>query len=310
MPDDTKATQAAMDDRLTLRAGQAELELSLDGGCITAFRWQREEGSIDWMRPAPAGSGFAPTDAACFPLVPYSNRIRNGRFAFEGETYQLARNFPPEEHAIHGHGWQNRWRAQAQQDGSATLVFDFPRDGGEDPWPTTYRAEQRFELGETSLAVEIAVTNTGDRSMPAGLGLHPYFVRTPDCRLTANTGQMWESDETMMPTRLVTPPAALDPNLGVKPSTAVLDSCYAGFGGRAEIEWPEWDAKLTMQSEASLGFLVVFTPPGETFFCVEPVSAMTNAVNLAGEGIGDGGIRSLAPGERFAARTLFTLEQS
>lgn len=291
------------DERILLRSGQAELELSLNGGCITAFRWLLDDRGIDWMRPAPPGGGFAPTEAACFPLVPYSNRIRDGRFDFEGRSYQLALNFPPEGHSIHGHGWQRRWRAESQQQTSVALVFDFPAAGGDDPWPVAYRAEQRFELSETTLAIEIAVTNKGERNMPVSLGLHPYFVRTPDCRLVAKTGQMWESDATMMPTRLVAPPAGKAPSQGVRPSKVSLDSCYADFAGRAEIEWPEWNAGLTVQSDDSLGFLVVYTPPGENFFCVEPVSAMTDAVN---QGRQDSGLRSLGPGERFAARTLYS----
>ncbi|NIA68825.1 aldose 1-epimerase [Pelagibius litoralis] len=305
MPDDRAKTEEKADDRVTLRAGRAELELSLDGGCITAFRWHGSAGAIDWMRPAPAGSGFPPTDTACFPLVPYSNRIRDGRFDFEGRLYQLPLNFPPESHAIHGHGWQGRWQVEARGEASATLVFENSDSATRGEWPAAYRAEQRFELSEDDLLVEIAVSNEGDQSMPVGLGLHPYFPRTPECRLTAEVGRMWENDDEVMPTLMVTPPPEKDPNHGVLPSSAGIDNCFAGFGGKAVIEWPEWRAKMTIYSGASLGFLVVFTPPGENFFCVEPVSAMTDAVNLAQEGRGDTGFRSLAPGERFAAKLRF-----
>ena len=306
MPADNASPAAAASERLRLRAGRAELELSRRGGCITAFRWHREDGAVDWMRPAPAGDDFAPTDAACFPLVPYSNRIRDGRFVFEGEPYQLALNFPPESHSIHGHGWQGEWELAAGDGASATLIFDFPAAGGEDPWPAAYRAEQRFLLGEDSLTVEIAVTNCGSRNMPVSLGLHPYFLRSADCRLIAEVGQMWQSDATMLPTDLVAPEADKDPGQGIRPADVSLDSVFTGFAGRAEIAWPGWGAKLTMQSDQDLGFLVVFTPAGEDFFCVEPVSAMTDAVNQASQGRRDSGLRILGPGERFAAKTVFT----
>lgn len=295
------------DDRLTLRAEQAELELSLDGGCITAFRWHADGRAIEWMRPAPAGSGFPPTDTACFPLVPYSNRIRNGRFEFEGRVFQLPLNFPPEHHSIHGSGWQSRWRVEAQGASNATLAFE-NLDGGENEWPSAYRAEQRFELSKEDLLIEISVSNEGFERMPAGLGLHPYFPRTPQCRVTASVGQMWESDDEVMPTRMIAPPAGLNPGDGIQVDRTHLDNCYTGFDGKAVIEWPEWRAKMTVQSGASLGFLVVFTPPNESFFCVEPVSAMTDAINLAAEGRGDSGLRILAPGERFSAKVRYTPE--
>ena len=116
---------------------------------------------------------------------------------------------------------------------------------------------------------------------------------------------MWESDAGMMPTRLADPPACKDPNLGIQPARANLDTCFADFAGKAEIEWPEWGARLTMTSDESLGFLVIFTPPNADFFCVEPVSAMTDAVNRAEQGDKDSGLRTIAPGERFTATTVF-----
>lgn len=307
MSGDNPEIKTRTDDRLTLRAEQAELELSLDGGCITAFRWHGEGGALNWMRPAPAGSGFPPTDAACFPLVPYSNRIRHGRFEFDGRVFQLPLNFPPEQHSIHGHGWQNRWRVEAQSAATATLVFE-DLEGGENAWPSGYRAEQRFELSKQDLLIEISVSNEGFERMPAGLGLHPYFPRTPLCRLTANVGQMWESDDEVMPTLMIAPPDGLNPGAGIEVSSTQLDNVFTGFDGKAVIEWPEWRAKMTIQSGASLGFLVIFTPPGEDFFCVEPVSAMTDAINQAAEGRGDSGLRILAPGERFTAKVRYAPE--
>ena len=302
-------TSPAVDarDRLTLRAGRAEVELSRQGGCITAYRWHSGDDLIDWMRPAPVEDSFAPTDAACFPLVPYSNRICEGRFEFEGSTYQLALNFPPEGHSIHGHGWQREWQIAEQDATAATLAFDFePAAGGEDPWPAAYSAEQRFLLDEDNLTVEIAVTNRGSRNMPVSLGLHPYFPCSAGCHLTAKVDQMWQSDATMLPTDLVAPEAERDPGQGIRPADVSLDSVFTGFAGTAEMVWPERDARLTMQSDPGLGYLVVFTPDGEDFFCVEPVSAMTDAVNQANRGRRDTGLRVLAPGERFAAEVVFT----
>jgi aldose 1-epimerase len=50
----------------------------------------------------------------------------------------------------------------------------------------------------------------------------------------------------------------------------------------------------------------LFTPAGEDFLCVEPVSHCTDAFNMAAAGATDTGSRVLAPGERFEARVTFT----
>jgi aldose 1-epimerase len=292
--------------RVCLTDGLAEAEVApAEGGCLTAFRWQGREGgrdgAIDWLRPAPPQRGFAPSASACFPLVPYSNRIRQGRFHFAGRDYTLAPNFDPSPHTIHGHGWQRAWQVAAQDKDSLTLAY---RHDGSD-WPQPYRAEQRFVLADGSLSVTLAVTNEGDGPMPAGLGLHPYFPRTPDCRLTAPVSQLWATDDEVMPTALVAPPPGADPGAGLTPATVALDNGFTGFAGRAVIAWPERGASLTLEGDAALAFLVVYTPPGADFFCVEPVSHCTDAVNLAAAGRGDTGIRTLAPGEGFAATVRF-----
>jgi len=177
--------------RVRLSDGLAVLEVApAQGGCITAYRWRRGEHSIDWLRPAPGTGRFAPNDSGCFPLVPYSNRIRDGRFRFGGKSICLQPNFAPSPHTIHGHGWQRPWRITDESADRLSIAYD--HDGSD--WVTPYRAEQRFMLRDGALGMEIAVTNTGNEPMPAGLGLHPYFPRTPRCRLSAPVRQMWKTD--------------------------------------------------------------------------------------------------------------------
>ena len=66
-------------DLLTLSSGRLRLILTpAIGGSIAAFEW------IDDDRPRPilrrAGTHGDVLDASSFPLVPYVNRIRDGRF--------------------------------------------------------------------------------------------------------------------------------------------------------------------------------------------------------------------------------------
>jgi len=289
-------------DRIRLAHGSAEAEVApAGGGCLTAFRWHSGGGTIDWLRPATPRGGFPPNAAACFPLVPYSNRIRDRRFHFAGREQHVAANFGTSPHSIHGHGWQRPWQVTAQDARSVTLAY---RHDGSD-WPQPYRAEQRVALnGDGALAVSLAVTNEGGGPMPAGLGLHPYFPRTPRCRLTAAVKAMWATDAEVMPTALVAPPQGANPAAGLRPAEVALDNGFTGFAGRAVIDWPERAASLTLEADAALAFLVVYTPAGADFFCAEPVSHCTDAVNLAACR-DDTGLRVLAPGETFAAGARF-----
>ena len=60
-----------------------------------------------------------------------------------------------------------------------------------------------------------------------------------------------------------------------------------------------------MAAERPLGFLTLYTPPGQPYFCAEPVSNITNAFNLT-HGPDDTGLIILAPGAKIAARVQFT----
>ncbi len=66
-----------------------------------------------------AAAARDPYATAGFPLVPYSNRIGNGSFEWRGKCMTLARNFPPEPHAIHGVGFERAWQVRSRSADSA-----------------------------------------------------------------------------------------------------------------------------------------------------------------------------------------------
>jgi len=145
--------------------------------------------------------------------------------------------------------------------------------------------------------------------MPAGLGWHPYFPRTPRTTITADVQAIWSTDDGVMPTSLAPPRPETDPARGVMVDAVPLDNCFVGWRRRAVIEWPESGMRLVMTAEAPLDFLVVYTPPGRPFFCVEPVSHVTDAFNLAAAGRADTGARALEPGETLQATASLSLER-
>ena len=90
---------------ITLRADRARAGIApWIGGSIAHYHWIDGARRHDWLRPAAPADLLAGTAGrlACFPLVPFSNRIRDGRFAFGGHTVALPLNQPPQPHALHG----------------------------------------------------------------------------------------------------------------------------------------------------------------------------------------------------------------
>lgn len=284
---------------LTIGHGDYELELRpKGGGCITAFRYR----GLDVMRPATEAfwRSFEPREAASFPLAPYSNRIADGRFSYDGRDYRLPVNMPPEPHAIHGDGWQSSWDVEDKEPTRAVLRHE-PEDA-----PIPYQGRQYFALDDDGLHAKLEITNTGPHPLPFGFGHHPYFPRTEGLTLEADLKEVWLPDERMLPKEKTAIPDAWDFSAPRRLAALELDYCFTGFGGKALMHWPETGLRLSIQSDPIFGHLVVFVPKGETFVCVEPVSNVTNAVHQLSEGRKDTGLVVLKPGEMISGAMRFT----
>jgi aldose 1-epimerase len=242
------------------------------GGAIGALRYQGH----DVLRPAPATAN-SPLDTACFPLLPYANRIAHGRFGFAGREHRLPLNFGDHPHSLHGVGWQTAWNLTALAPDMAVLTH---AHAGGVAWPWAYRAEQRFTLAPAEVRVEVSLTNTGGETMPAGLGLHPYFLRDAATRLSFVASELWLADDTMLPTEAVAPERYGDWTSGpAVEGDGLIDNAYAGWPGTARIE-QSWGAVEMAATNAPV--LHLYRPPAADFFCVEPVGHLPDAINRDG----------------------------
>jgi aldose 1-epimerase len=263
----------------------------LRGGAIRAFDWRDKA----VLRSTAAIAGDDPFDMACFPMVPYANRVARGQFSFGRHAVQLARNWSEDPHPLHGQGWRARWTVAAASDSSATLSFE----GGADDWPWRYRCEQSFQLLSEELSVELRIENLSEAAMPVMLGLHPYFSDAAQARLQAHLPQVWLTDRAALPVReSQTPPAwRFEPARAV---TAVpLDHCFSGWDGMATLYWPD---RIVTVRAAHCSYLHVYAAAGRDFFCIEPQSAAAGALcRDAGEAT------VLAPCGHFAIRVQFSV---
>jgi len=284
------------EDAILLESGALSLELWPSiGGCVAAFSWQHAGRRVELMRRA-TPRGLPERDGrelASFPLFPFSNRVQDGRFSFQGQAVELVRNTPP-DHPIHGHTWQRPWTLLGSSATTAELLCKY---GGAD-WPWPYTATQRFSLSPEGLTVELELKNDGSSPMPCGFGMHPYYDRTEGVRLQARAPVRWvgsqyllpEWSEPVPPEWNFTEPQQLSP-------LAEMDGCFGQFGGTARLEWPEKGAALSIEADPIFGVLIVYVPKGQEFFCLETVSNVNDAFNLEARGVAGNGTIVLGVGE-------------
>ena len=267
-----------------LHAGALRLALRPDlGGCIAGL-WHRETPILRSVEPVELATAWP---SGCYPLVPYSNRIGYARFRWKGHDFTTRPNYGESPHSIHGVGWMRPWERVSS---SAVEVVLRYRHAADADWPFAFEATQYFNLTPQSLHVEMVVTNLAEVAQPVGLGWHPYFPKRARSRLHIELAERWDGDATGLPVRKVAQP-------GIDAGVAHLafDNCFDGWHGAARIR----DERFSLQLSSSLDRLVVYTPPAKDYFCVEPVSHVSNAIHMA-DPLAHG-LRSLAPGESTRA---------
>ncbi len=95
-----------------LRADGLEAGLRPEaGGAFSHFTDLSGEAPVELLRRARDDFDDA-LDSAGYPLVPFSNRVRDGRFTFRGKAVELAPNLPGHRHPLHGQGWRTAWTVE------------------------------------------------------------------------------------------------------------------------------------------------------------------------------------------------------
>lgn len=256
------------------------------GGLIAGL----EQGGVPVLRRMPEGS-TNPLDAACFPMVPWCNRIAGGRFGWEGGAITLAPNFLPERHAIHGHGWQSEWHVAEQS--ADRCVLEHAHDGTAPGWRWAYDARQEVMLSEAGCIITLSLTNRSGRLMPAGLGLHPYLRRRPTSRVRFAAEGVLAISADMIPTGEVLLPAHFGDFAsedGAALPDGLIDHCYAGWNGAAVVQDDCGTIALIAQGA---GHLHLYAPSDPAILCLEPVSHLPDAAN-------SGTMPLCAPGETIS----------
>jgi aldose 1-epimerase len=240
-------------------------------------------------------------------LVPWSNRISQGGFAFEGRFHGLEPNVPGEAFPIHGNGFSSPWRVIEETSASAKLQLS-----SEGPGPFRYRAGVSYGLSGGALTVNLAVTNEAAQPLPYGLGLHPWLPRTPATTLRAPARHVWLEDERHLPTTRL--PLASRPEWDFARHHRLpldwINNGFTGWCGSATIAWPERHLALDIEVSSPTSIYLLYSPGAAAdFFCFEPVSHVVDAHNL--EGAPDAsGLVILAPGDTLSMRARFCPRRS
>ena len=113
------------------------------------------------------------TAARGLPLVPWPNRLHEGRYAFDGQSYALPLDEREKANALHGLARHLSWTPVAVADDRVTMAVTlWPRPA----WPFTLSVAVEYFLGPSGLTVTTVAEDSGSGDLPYALGFHPYLT--------------------------------------------------------------------------------------------------------------------------------------
>lgn len=234
---------------------------------------------------------------ACFPLVPWSNRISVGGFTQDDVFYPVKPNRAGEPYPIHGDGWLQPWKVMAQ--GAQHVVLRLESNCFEGN-PYRYDATLICMLAHAELNLTLTVTHQGEQALPYGLGLHPYFLRNATTRLALPCTGVWLSASDPLP---VIHADILPPGFDYRQPASLfgtpIDHCFTGWSGKSTIIYPDADLKLEMNMRDCDGYVLLYRPPEGNCFCMEPITHPIDAFHLPGRP----GLKILRRGESMTLET-------
>ena len=283
---------AFMTELVTLSRGPLTLTLApACGGSIVRLIYYSPGGAEIPLFRVVEGEPDDALRCASFPLVPFVNRVRNGKFAFRGREVTLSTNLAGDPSPLHGQGWRAAWEVEHQTRDGADLVYRHEAD----EWPWAYEARQALRLAEDCLVAQLTCINLSDQPMPCGLGHHPYFNCGAGTRIDTEVSCSWTIDDNVLPVERVPAEGRFDLR-----DRAIcgqgLDHGFGGWSGRATIDDPDWPFALELTAPEA-PYFHIYSPVEGGIFAAEPVTHANAALN-APEGEWPGlGLRVLAPGE-------------
>ncbi len=237
-------------------------------------------------------------------LAPWPNRVRDGRYEFDGAEHRLELSEPERGNALHGLVLQSRWRGVRTSPRRVALSYALEPAPG---YPFELALGVSYELASGGVVMTVQATNVGARRAPFGAGFHPYLTpgvtAVDDIVLELPAGTRVPVDEQrLVPSGPATPVdgSELDFREPRRLGALRVDACFGELGrspagvARVRLGSKSGPGQLTIWMDERFRFVQVFT--ADAAVALEPMTCAPDAFNS-----GDG-LVVLEPGASFTGR--------
>ena len=224
-------------------------------------------------------------------LFPFVNRIKDGTYTFNGNSYQFKINQKEENNALHGLVYDKPFKVLDEHvsENEASIVLEYVELNESKGFPFTYTIQLKYILINDELKLNVLVKNTDSKAFPFTLGWHPYFLSE---NLYKSSLKFDSNKKLVLNERMIT--------LGVKDfknnetfeiKDKKLDDCFILNTNIIKLTTPSYD--LEMSTSSSQTFLQLYTPPKANTIAIEPTTGVSDSFN------NKIGLQVLEPGKTY-----------
>ncbi len=249
-------------------------------------------------------------------LYPTPNRVCQGKFTYNGKEYpQIKNGRPVTIHGLlHNEPFKGAKIDRSEDSISVSAFVDFDKKNHlYEIFPFDHRLHIKYTLDASGVLFEYEIENREkEQSVPFGIAIHPYFAKIDGDEGTyikAPFNKVYETTGDLLPTgRLLELSGETDltdfrPVGSLKLDTVFTDNINKG---PAVIKYVKSGVQITLESSNDFTHMVVYTPPGKNYFCLENQTCATNAHNLYDQGMADiSGLKFVEPMSRFEGFVRF-----
>ncbi len=236
-----------------------------------------------------------------FVLWPLPNRVRDRHYTFEGQSYSLANIKRPQGNAslIHGLVFDRAWQYEqpnvdSESASVTTHIAITPESPYYEDYPFTSRLALTYRLTSNGVTISYQVENKGDKTLPYGFALHPYFSLLSgrqETYVSLPASAVMEADDELLPTGRIfdvnkTMYAMYDLRQPVPVGNLKLDHVYTNVSPHtaAVIDFRQQAMQLLISTTDDFTHIVIYTLTDTPSFCIEHQTCATDAINLHNQG--------------------------
>lgn len=210
-------------------------------------------------------------------LFPFANRIRDGKYTFDGTDYILNCNEADQNNALHGLVYDKPFKIVGQDLTSdhGAITLQYYHNGTSEGFPFQFEIQLTYKLTENDFSLSVEVLNMDTKTFPFVLGWHPYFVskNLDESTLSFESKTRFLHDQQ----QIVSGTASLEVEMPYQLKDVKLDDGYILESNVIEFLTPDYRMQMTSTSKEN--YLQLYTPDTPNVIAIEPMTGANDSFN-------------------------------